>query len=65
MIRTTVMLSTAQVKGLAEAAKTDPAGLKPSHLIRMFISEGLERRKRAERSDRGKVIAQKSESIPF
>jgi hypothetical protein len=46
MIRTTVMLSKAAVAGLAEAAKTDPAGLKQSHLIRQFIAEGLARRKR-------------------
>jgi hypothetical protein len=46
VIRTTVMLSKSQVAGLAEAAKADPAGLKPSHLIRTFIAEGLARRKR-------------------
>jgi hypothetical protein len=47
MIRTTVYLSTAQVAGLAEAAKADPAGLKSSHLIRMFINAGLAARKRS------------------
>jgi hypothetical protein len=46
MIRTTVFLSKAQYDGLAEAAKADPAGLKSSHLIRRFISEGLARVKK-------------------
>jgi hypothetical protein len=40
------MLSKSAVAGLAEAAKADAAGLKSSHLIRQFISEGLARRKR-------------------
>lgn len=46
MLRTTVLLSPSQVKGLAEIAKNDPACLKSSHLIRQFISEGIARRKR-------------------
>jgi hypothetical protein len=50
MIRTTVMLSKSQVAGLAEAAKADPAGLKRSHLIRQFIVEGLQRRKRQQQA---------------
>jgi hypothetical protein len=43
MIRTTVMLSKAQYVALAELAKADPAGLKPAHLIRRFLSEGIAR----------------------
>ncbi|MGA7640065.1 MAG: hypothetical protein WCB00_24245 [Candidatus Acidiferrales bacterium] len=46
MLRTTVLLSLSQVKGLAEIVKTDPAGLKSSHLIRQFIADGIARRKR-------------------
>jgi len=46
MIRTTVFLTKEQYNGLAEAAKADPAGLKSSHLIRRFISEGLARQKK-------------------
>jgi hypothetical protein len=46
MKRTTVFLSKAALAELAEAAKADPSGLKSSHLIRQFISEGLARRKR-------------------
>ena len=47
MIRTTVFLTKAQYAALAELAKADPAGLKSSHLIRRFISEGIARQKRA------------------
>jgi hypothetical protein len=45
MKRIHVLISSKQVAGLAEAAKADPAGLTASHLIRLFISEGLSRRK--------------------
>lgn len=44
--KTTIVLLPAQIAGLAEVSKADPVGLKPSHLIRMFINEGLARRKR-------------------
>ncbi len=45
--RAVFFLPKAMVAGLAEAAKADPAGLKSSHLIRQFIAEGLQRRKRS------------------
>jgi hypothetical protein len=48
MVRTTVFLPKAIVAGLAEAAKNDPAALKSSQLIRMFISAGLAARKRQQ-----------------
>jgi hypothetical protein len=44
--KTTIVLSPEHRAGLAEASKADPAGLKPSHLIRLFITDGLARRKR-------------------
>jgi hypothetical protein len=46
MIRTTVFLTKAQYESLAALAKSDPSGLKSSHLIRRFISEGIARQKR-------------------
>jgi hypothetical protein len=46
MIRTTVFLSKKMIAELAETAKANPAGLKSSHLIRQFISEGLARHRR-------------------
>jgi hypothetical protein len=44
MIRTTVFLTKAQYECLAAVVETDPDGLQSSHLIRMFINEGLRRR---------------------
>ena len=51
MVRTTVMLTKAQHIALAELAKTDPAGLKPAHLIRPASSpKGLHARNRPRSS---------------
>ena len=47
MKRTTIFLTKSQREGLAEAAQTDVLGM--ATLIRIFVSEGLARRKRAAR----------------
>ena len=47
MKRTTIFLTKSQLKGLAEATQTDVLGM--ATLIRIFINEGLARRKRAAR----------------
>lgn len=45
MKRTTIFLTKSQIKGLTEAAQTDVLGT--ATLVRIFVSEGLARRKRA------------------
>jgi hypothetical protein len=45
MKRTTIFLTKSQIEGLTEATKTDVLGM--ATLIRIFVSEGLARRKRA------------------
>lgn len=44
MRRTSIWLTCEQLEQLALAAKRD--GLKSAHLVRVFINEGLARRKR-------------------
>jgi hypothetical protein len=45
MKRTTVFLTDAHIRGLAEVAQTDVLGV--ATLIRIFITEGITRRKQA------------------
>jgi hypothetical protein len=48
-IRTTVLITPSQDADLKWAAETDPVGLRVAQLIRLFVDEGLARRKRVAR----------------
>lgn len=47
MTRTTVWLTKNQREGLAQAAKE--AGLCSAHILRIYVNEGLARRKRQQK----------------
>lgn len=55
LVRTTVFLTQEQSDGLAALAKADLGGLKASHILRRFVSEGLQRQAKQAKQPRQSV----------
>jgi IS5 family transposase len=48
--RTSIFITPKLAADLEQAAKNDPAGRKQAQLVRDFIADGLQRRKRQQRA---------------